>query len=100
MLWMLSAGPARETQPRPATHHSTAPDSTDPRSDLFAFHSNFWLNLHHFLYVTARARKGLDGTRQAVTSALDDTAGFGALPLAEQKEWRAAVAYYDSTLAR
>lgn len=49
----------------------------------FAFHSSLWVNLHHFLYVTARARSGLDGSRTAVTSALSDTVRFGALCLAE-----------------
>jgi hypothetical protein len=67
--------------------------------DLFAFHSNFWLNLHHFLYATARAQAGLDANRPAATRALADTTGFGALPASEQNSWRAAVAYYDSTLA-
>ncbi|MEO8622226.1 MAG: hypothetical protein ABI625_14245 [bacterium] len=80
-------------------HPSIAP-GVQSRSELFAFHSSFWLNLHHFLYVTARAQKGLDARRPAVMSALADTAGFGALSVSDQKEWRAAVAYYDSTLAR
>ena len=71
-----------------------------PTPELFAFHRNFWLNLHHFLYVTARAHLGLDRTRPAVTNVLADTGGFGALPVSDQNEWRAAVAYYDSTLAR
>ncbi|MEP6731683.1 MAG: hypothetical protein ABJE10_13630 [bacterium] len=69
-------------------------------SDAFAFHSNFWLNLHHFLYATARARKGLDATRPAIMRALTDTVGLSALPARDQSEWSAAVAYYDSALAR
>lgn len=68
--------------------------------ELFDFHSNFWVNLHHFLYVTARARAGLDGRRPSVTSALGDTAGFGALPAPDRDAWERAVAYYDSTLAK
>jgi len=75
-----------------------APDATG-RPALFDFQSNFWLNLHHFLYVTARASKGLDATRPAVTSALADTAGFGALSAAEQGEWQAAVTYYEKNVA-
>ena len=46
---------------------------------LFAFHSNVWVNLHHFLYVMSRARKGLDATRPATTAVLADTAGVGVL---------------------
>lgn len=67
---------------------------------LFAFHSNFWLNLHHFLYVTARARRGLDGRRPGVAAALADTAGVGALPAADRDVWERAIAYYDSTIAQ
>jgi hypothetical protein len=79
--------------PRPIVMHLLPPT-------LFAFHSNFWLNLHHFLYNTARARAGLDATRWVATSVLADTTGFGALPVSDQNEWNAAVVYYDSALAR
>lgn len=84
--------------PRPAVA-TTTPSHANTRTALFEFHSNFWLNLHHFLYVTARAEKGLDANRPSVTVALADTAGFGALSPAEQKEWRTAVAYYKSNVA-
>ena len=76
-----------------------APVQTIRDRPLFAFHGNFWINLHHFLYVTARARKGLDASRDAVTSALGDTAGFGALSPTDQSAWQSAVSYYESTLA-
>jgi hypothetical protein len=58
------------------------------------------LNLHHFLYVTARARLGLDAGRVAVASALADTAGFAGLSMRDQQGWQAVVAYYESTMAR
>jgi hypothetical protein len=61
--------------------------------------SNFWVNLHHFLYVTARARRGLDATRPVVTQALGDTAGFAALPPATRAEWDGALEYYSTTIA-
>lgn len=99
MLPVLMAGPVWSAAPPSEVPFSTATPSTHLRSDLFAFHSDFWLNLHHFLYVTARARKGLDARRPAVTSALADTAGFGALPESDRNEWEAAVAYYDSAMA-
>ena len=99
MLPVLMAGPVRSAAPRPEVPLATTTRSANPRPDLFSFHSNFWLNLHHFLYVTARARKGLDARRPAVTSALSDTAGFGALPESSRNEWEAAVAYYDSAVA-
>lgn len=99
-LAILIAGQAGKPALRPEAHQRRPVVTNREEPELFAFHSNFWLNLHHFLYVTARARAGLDATRPAVVSALADTAGFGARPLSDKNDWRAAVAYYDSTLAR
>ena len=81
----------------PALAQPTPTASADTR--LFAMQSNFWVNLHHFLYVTSRARRGLDATRTAVTSALADTAGFGALPRQARDGWQAALDYYTSAVA-
>jgi hypothetical protein len=61
--------------------------------------SNFWVNLHHFLYVTARARRGLDATRATVTGALADTVGFGTLPDSLRGAWNDALAYYSRAIA-
>jgi hypothetical protein len=68
--------------------------------NLFAMQSNFWVNLHHFLYVTARARRGLDATRPAVTRSLDDTAGIGTLSASTRSDWDQALAYYDREIAQ
>ena len=80
---------------------SAAQPATRPTTDraLFTMQSNFWVNLHHFLYVTARARRGLDATRPAVTAALADTAGFGALPASRRADWEATLDYYTRTIA-
>lgn len=66
---------------------------------LFVMQSNFWVNLHHFLYVTARARRGLDANRPAVTKALGDTIGFGALPATVRADWDESLAYYGRAIA-
>jgi hypothetical protein len=66
---------------------------------LFAIQSNFWVNLHHFLYVTARARRGLDANRPAVTKALEDTVGFGTLPPTLRADWDESLAYYARAIA-
>jgi hypothetical protein len=83
--------------------HSAAPSHARPAqapTALFEFHSNFWINLHHFLYVTARARKGLDSTAiAAVTSSLTDTAGISRLEPARRAAWEAALDYYARELA-
>ena len=80
---------------------ATAQPATRPvaESRLFAMQSNFWVNLHHFLYVTARARKGLDADRPAVTQALRDTAGFGALSASLRSDWDQALEHYGRALA-
>lgn len=66
---------------------------------LFAFHSGVWVNLHHFLYTSARARLGRDAGRASVTSVVGDTSGLGARPEEERRTWESAVAYYASHLA-
>jgi hypothetical protein len=66
---------------------------------LFSFHSNFWVNLHHFLYMTARARAGLDANRAAVGLVLGDTVGFGTLTRDQLDGWAAALAHYGRAVA-
>lgn len=92
-LSLLCATTACSSTPRPLG--STSAD----HRQLFAMQSNFWVNLHHFLYVTARARRGLDATRPAVTQALADTAGFGTLSAARQADWNSALDYYTRVVA-
>ena len=90
---LLCCAAAGSTTSQPAT------PPTLQRPQLFAMQSSFWVNLHHFLYVTARARRGLDASRPTVTSALADTAGFGALTAAMRADWDTALAYYTRTIA-
>jgi hypothetical protein len=76
-----------------------AAQGTSANNRLFAMQSNFWVNLHHFLYVTARARRGLDADRPAVTRSLMDTAGLGALSAAQRRSLDEALEYYGRVLA-
>ncbi len=77
-----------------------APSVPAKRSDtnpIFVFHTDeFWLNLHHFLYVLGRAEnKETDAAREAVSGApADQESGLGKLNANEQKIWREAVASY------
>lgn len=74
------------------TIHAKAPDTR-----TFVFHTNeFWLNLHHFLYVLGRAEnKETDTAREAVSGApIDQEGEFAKLNAKEQKVWREAVASY------
>ena len=92
ILGVLFCTTACSAAPQPVTTPTSG-------SKLFAMQSNFWVNLHHFLYVTARARRGSDATRPAVTRALADTAGFGVLSPPMRANWDEALAYYDRTIA-
>lgn len=70
---------------------------TARRSPIFIFHTDeFWLNLHHFLYVLGRAQnKTRDSSREAVIHAPDDQErGLAQFKPKEQAIWREAVAAY------
>jgi hypothetical protein len=61
----------------------------------YQFESKLWPNLHHFLYVLARARNGApDRNRVAVRNAPLDLEGFDALPVDRRKIWDDAVEAY------
>jgi len=68
-----------------------------PAAPIFIFHTDdFWLSLHHFLYVLGRNENGApDRTREAVAGAPDDAAqGLARLTPDEQRAWQEAVAFY------
>jgi hypothetical protein len=70
---------------------------------IFVFHTDeFWLNLHHFLYVLGRAQnKTSDSARGAVVGApADQEKGFAALTSKERATWTEAVAAYASDLSK
>ncbi|MFN2493387.1 MAG: hypothetical protein ABR501_10955 [Pyrinomonadaceae bacterium] len=74
-----------------ASHAASAKDR------IFVFHTDeFWLNLHHFLYVLGRAQnKETDTAREAVVGApADQERGFQKLSAKEQATWREVVAAY------
>jgi hypothetical protein len=73
-----------------------------PRPAFFTFETDeFWLNLHHFLYVLGRAEAKLpDATNPAVAGAQPDAErGFRTLTRDEQQVWTAAVRSYASGLS-
>lgn len=70
---------------------------------LFRFESNeFWLNLHHYLYVLGRAQaKTSDASREAVVNApADEARGLAGPSEAERGAWREAVTFYANGLSR
>jgi hypothetical protein len=67
------------------------------RNTIFVFHTDeFWLNLHHFLYVLGRAEnKERDTAREAVSGApADQERGLEKLNETERRIWRDAVLAY------
>lgn len=64
-------------------------------SALFDFHSGFWINLHHFLYLEALAEHPRPGPRPAILS-LADAHASDALSAEERATWNAAVSFYAS----
>jgi hypothetical protein len=70
---------------------------------IFRFESNeFWLNLHHYLYVLGRARaKTADMSREAVAGApADEARGLEALTAGERATWSEVVGIYAEGLSR
>lgn len=57
---------------------------------------DFWLNLHHFLYVLGRAQAGMrDAARPEVAGApIEQEKGLASLTPSEQSAWRDAVTFY------
>jgi hypothetical protein len=83
LLTWSTAGPAAQSQP-----------------SLFVFTTNdFWLNLHHYLYVLGRAHSHMpDATQPAVASAPDDERqGLRTLNDEEHRNWDASVTAYANS---
>jgi hypothetical protein len=78
------------------------PSKTKTKQTIFIFHSDeFWLNLHHFLYVLGRAEnKTRDSSRSAVVNApKDQEQGLAKLSEADRAIWREAVSFYAKDLS-
>ncbi len=72
-------------------------------TELFHFTANdFWLNLHHYLYVLGRAHSGAaDAKQPAVVSAPDDEQrGLNSLTDDERQTWQEVVSTYAGGLSR
>src|ERR1044072_1009540 len=73
------------------------------RTKIFVFHTDeFWLNLHHFLYVLGRAQnKTRDSSRSAVVNAPNDQEqGLAKLTDAERATWAGRGRFLSDRLRR
>lgn len=66
-------------------------EANRPAAPVLEFHSGFWVNLHHFLYLQARVRNDPAAGAPKAYATSNVTAG---LTPAEQKTWNNAVAVY------
>src|ERR1700753_2936004 len=68
-------------------------------SNLFEFHSGFWINLHHFLYREAQASEARKGARDV---SLDeaDTDELKRLSAQERSIWDQALSYYSQSVVK
>lgn len=72
------------------------PSSVEAKS-LFDFHSGFWINLHHFLYLEALSGRPTHGPHPAILSQSDLAAG-NSLSASERAVWNKSVAYYTDSI--
>ena len=99
LYFTISVSVCAQSQPTSSQPKSAAQSKTrDERSPtIFVFHTDeFWLNLHHFLYVLGRAEnKETDAAREAVVDApRDQERGLEKLSEKDRKIWREIVTTY------
>lgn len=66
-------------------------------TEHFAFHSDPWINLHHFLYHWARADEGLGEGRSHVP--VPERGSDSALSNPDRRAWESALAFYRRAVA-
>ena len=97
---VFAAGrPAQFQEPRSGSNRIIGSDSPLP---IFEFHSGFWVNLHHFLYLQARLTKNNLASTENVRGAAaanEDAVSLNDFPAAEIRDWQSAVAFYSKDLA-
>jgi hypothetical protein len=69
---------------------------------LFRFHTGFWVNLHHFLYVLGRAQNAAPDSHRAGVQAAPSEASraIAAQPEATRTRWQNAVDAYAGSLSQ
>jgi hypothetical protein len=79
---------------------AAGPTASSPPPVRFVLQDNFWVNLHHFLYVLGRAKNGeRDAGREATAAAPGEVAAAG-LTEPDRRLWEECVAGYASALSK
>ena len=75
---------------------AAVPGSQLPRSDLFTFHSDAFVNVHHFLYRWGQVGPGTDGAAPGarVVLAGDELERYATMDEADRDAWDFAASYY------
>ena len=76
--------------------HALATPPATTAQTLFDFHTGFWINLHHFLYLEAAAQKP-NGPRAPTVSPADGEIA-SSLTREEHAAWDATVSYYQQSV--
>src|SRR5262245_13669943 len=72
-------------------------ENRTPSLPAFEFHSGFWVNLHHFLYLQGRLRRGASQVSPPQPQdAYASAASSESLTAEEQRAWNASVAAYST----
>lgn len=97
-LLVLLVG-VRQSAAQTTGQSQSAPATRVATTERFEFHSDPWINLHHFLYHWAREEEGLGSGRRHVP--VPERSSLEELPEQDQRAWMRAVVFYrDSVAAR
>jgi hypothetical protein len=80
------------------THAGAQQPTLISSSGHYAFHSDPWINLHHFLYQWARDELGLEQGRRRVD--VVERASIGTLSASDRAAWERSLAFYRDSVAR
>jgi len=86
----------------PAAPAAPASEAQLPRSDLFTFHSDAFVNLHHFLYRWGQAGPGADtgGLDSRIRVRNEDVERYRQADAADRGEWDLAADYYRDAMVQ
>ncbi len=77
----------------------TAVSQQDVKTNLFEFHSGFWINLHHFLYRQAQLSEPQKGAHN-LSLTKTDADELQRLSAGERDTWNEALSYYSQFIAK